>query len=104
MTKTAQLEIKDLTQRQRDVLSIIKAYEQSKMLKITLEEFVLNYQVNEVKDWNRQFEEMFNLAPTQEDKDEIKRHIETNKQWIEQRTNYGTTILSTGHYIGLDRK
>jgi hypothetical protein len=43
MTKTAQLKQKPLTEKQHNIVSVIEAYEQSKMMKITLEEFVRTY-------------------------------------------------------------
>jgi hypothetical protein len=43
MTKTAQLKQKPLTEQEQYVLSVIEAYEQSKMMKITLEEFIRTY-------------------------------------------------------------
>lgn len=47
MTKTAQLKQKPLTDREQEILSIIEAYEQSKMMKITLEEFVKTFSTND---------------------------------------------------------
>lgn len=43
MTKTAQLKQKSLTRDELHLLSIIEAYEQSKMTGLTLEEFVRNF-------------------------------------------------------------
>ena len=43
MTKTAQLQLKALNAKELEVLAIVKAYEQSKMMKLTLEEFVRSH-------------------------------------------------------------
>jgi hypothetical protein len=43
MTKTAQLKQLSLTDYQKEVVEIIEAYEQSKMMKFTLEEFVRTF-------------------------------------------------------------